>query len=475
MNWQYFSILGYFGVALWLAAALLWLVYWYRQQPRLRYIATAMTLAAFVCAKVNSATHVNRIEAIPANVLTQSASREEEIRKAALEVRGSEVAQITFAEDASGEFLDKAGMNEADLKYLGGGEPSATPEWKRQKQGRSNDAGEDASPEDKLSSEISGPDTSKGMDAGIVGESGERPLITMSEADVAKAHRLDRWNLGATRFLILAAVLLLTVDYLRRANKYALASFPLPLGGVAAAIFGLVFGLAAVRIKGFYLALTTIAAQILFHFLVLNLPSNWLGGANGLTLEPARLFGYVLDSDRSIYYLCLVVACVMIAGAYGVARSRHGRAFFAVRDDDVASGMMGIDVVRTKAMAFLLGAFYAGIGGGLWAYYVRFVAIDQFTLIHSIWFIAMIIVGGMGSITGALIGVFLIRLSQETISSMGPKLIEHFSFLTGDVVFAAMNIFLGGVISGFLIFEPRGLMHRWTILKRSYRLWPYSY
>ena len=249
----------------------------------------------------------------------------------------------------------------------------------------------------------------------------------------------------------------------------------LPLGGVAAAIFGLVFGLAAVRIKGFYLALTTIAAQILFHFLVLNLPSNWLGGANGLTLEPARLFGYVLDSDRSIYYLCLVVACVMIAGAYGVARSRHGRAFFAVRDDDVASGMMGIDVVRTKAMAFLLGAFYAGIGGGLWAYYVRFVAIDQFTLIHSIWFIAMIIVGGMGSITGALIGVFLIRLSQETISSMGPKLIEHFSFLTGDVVFAAMNIFLGGVISGFLIFEPRGLMHRWTILKRSYRLWPYSY
>jgi len=192
----------------------------------------------------------------------------------------------------------------------------------------------------------------------------------------------------------------------------------LPLGGVAAAIFGLVFGLAAVRIKGFYLALTTIAAQILFHFLVLNLPSNWLGGANGLTLEPARLFGYVLDSDRSIYYLCLVVACVMIAGAYGVARSRHGRAFFAVRDDDVASGMMGIDVVRTKAMAFLLGAFYAGIGGGLWAYYVRFVAIDQFTLIHSIWFIAMIIVGGMGSITGALIGVFLIRLSQETISSI---------------------------------------------------------
>eukprot|EP01031_Cornospumella_fuschlensis_P016740 gene16740-20474_t len=165
----------------------------------------------------------------------------------------------------------------------------------------------------------------------------------------------------------------------------------------------------------------------------------------------------------------------MIAGAYGVARSRHGRIFAAVRDDDVASGMMGINVVRTKVLAFLLGAFYAGIGGGLWAYYVRFVAIDQFTLIHSIWFIAMIIVGGMGSVTGALIGVFVIRTAQETITIVGPSLVENFSFLSGDVVFAVMNIFLGGVIAAFLIFEPRGLMHRWNIVKRSYRMWPYPY
>ena len=249
----------------------------------------------------------------------------------------------------------------------------------------------------------------------------------------------------------------------------------LPVGGVCAALFGLVFGLAAVRIKGFYLALTTIAAQILFHFMVLNLPAAWMGGSNGITVEPARLFGWALDTDAAVYYLCLVVACIMIAGAYGVARSRHGRIFAAVRDDDVASGMMGIDVVRTKALAFLLGAFYAGIGGGLWAYYVRFVSIDQFTLIHSIWIIAMVIVGGMGSVTGALIGVFVIRFAQEFFTSVGPSLVENFSFLSGDVVFAALNIFLGGIIAGFLIFEPRGLMHRWNILKRSYRMWPYPY
>lgn len=278
-------------------------------------------------------------------------------------------------------------------------------------------------------------------------------------------------NLGQAAFMGVGAYSTALV-----ATKLALPFWlALPLGGVAAALFGLVFGLAAVRIKGFYLALTTIAAQILFHFFVLNLPQSWLGGANGLSMEPAQILGYLLNTDRSIYYLCLVVACVMVAGAYGVARSRHGRAFCAVRDDDVASGMMGIDVVRTKAMAFLLGAFYAGIGGGLWAYYVRFVAIDQFTLIHSIWFIAMVIVGGMGSVTGALIGVFVIRVAQESISSIGPSLVENFSFLSGDVVFAVMNIFLGGIIAGFLIFEPKGLMHRWGIVKRSYRLWPFPY
>jgi branched-chain amino acid transport system permease protein len=249
----------------------------------------------------------------------------------------------------------------------------------------------------------------------------------------------------------------------------------LPAGGVSAALFGFIFGMSAVRIKGFYLALTTIAAQILFHFLVLNLPSSWLGGSNGITVQPAELLNFKFDSDRSIYYLCLAVVAFMLFGAYGVARSYHGRAFLAVRDDDVASGMMGINVVRTKAVAFLLGAFYAGIGGGLWAYYVRFVAVDQFTLFQSIWFIAMVIVGGMGSITGALVGVFVIKLAQETISSAGTTIVEHVSFLSGDIVFAAMNIFLGAMIAGFLIFEPRGLMHRWNIMKRSYRLWPFPY
>jgi len=249
----------------------------------------------------------------------------------------------------------------------------------------------------------------------------------------------------------------------------------LPAGGIAAALFGFVFGMSAIRIKGFYLALSTIAAQFLFHFLVLNLPSSWLGGSNGITLQPASILGVRFDTDTSLFYLTLAIGMLMTYGAFGIARSRHGRAFVAVRDDDVASGIMGIDVVRTKAMAFLVGAFYAGIGGGLWAYYVRFVAVDQFTLFNSIWFIAMIIVGGMGSITGALIGVVAIRLVQEIITVVGPQIASQYPALGGDIVFAAMNIFLGGIIACFLIFEPKGLMHRWSILKRSYRLWPFPY
>lgn len=249
----------------------------------------------------------------------------------------------------------------------------------------------------------------------------------------------------------------------------------IPLGGCAAAAFGFVFGLSAVRIKGFYLVLTTIAAQSLFHFLVLNLPQSWLGGSNGLALKPAELFGFVFASDTSIYYLCLAFTIAMVAGAFGIVRSRHGRAFVAVRDDDVASGMMGINVVRTKAMAFLVGAFYAGIGGGLWAYYLRFVAVDQFTLFHSIWLVAMVIVGGIGSITGALVGVVVIISIRESFVTLGPSFIQYFPSMGGDVVFAALNVFLGGIIAAFLIFEPRGLMHRWSILKRSYRLWPFPY
>jgi branched-chain amino acid transport system permease protein len=249
----------------------------------------------------------------------------------------------------------------------------------------------------------------------------------------------------------------------------------IPAGGAAAAAFGFVFGLTAVRIKGFYLALTTIAAQFVFHFSVLNLPKSWLGGSQGMSLEPMTIAGVRIATDARLYYVLLVIAIVMVTGAFGIVRSRHGRAFVAVRDDDVAAGMMGINVVYTKALAFLVGAFFAGVGGGAWAYYVRFVSVEQFTLFHSVWYVGMIIVGGMGSVVGSLVGVVVIRGLQELITTLGPELAAWAPALGGAVVFAGMNVLLGGLIALFLLVEPKGLMHRWTIVKAAYRLWPFPY
>jgi len=247
----------------------------------------------------------------------------------------------------------------------------------------------------------------------------------------------------------------------------------IPLSGLAAAAFGWIFGLAAVRIRGFYLALTTIAAQALFPFLVLNLPSSWLGSSSGLTLPPATLFAWRLTTERDLYLLTLVVCVIMTAGAFGIVRGHNGRAFAAVRDDELAAGMTGLPVARTKAKAFFVGAFYAGVGGSLIAYQLRLINTEAFTLYQSIWFIAMIIVGGLGSIVGALVGAVAIRGTQEMLSSIGPSLAAQLPTLGNSVVFAAMNVFLGGVIIAFLIFEPDGLMRRWNILKEQYRRWPF--
>lgn len=249
----------------------------------------------------------------------------------------------------------------------------------------------------------------------------------------------------------------------------------IPVAGAAASAFGFIFGLSAVRVKGFYLALTTIAAQFIFNFVVLSLPTSWLGGPNGLQVPPIEILGLRVTDETALYYFNLAIAIVMFHGAIGIVRSRFGRAFVAVRDDDVVASMIGINVAATKGMAFLVGAFYAGIAGGLWAYYIRFISVDQFTLFNSIWFIGMMIVGGLGSIVGGLIGVFVVRGLQELITILGPQVLALFPTIGGSVIFASMNIVLGFLIAVFIIKEPKGLMYRWEILKNMFRTWPFRY
>ncbi|MDY6878616.1 MAG: branched-chain amino acid ABC transporter permease [Desulfatiglans sp.] len=251
----------------------------------------------------------------------------------------------------------------------------------------------------------------------------------------------------------------------------------IPAGGISAAIFGSVFGLAAVRIKGFYLALTTIAAQFVFSFAMLKLPKSWFGQSEGLRLDPVSLFGLEFDTDMKMYYLIFSVTVLMIYGAWGLIRSRTGRALVAVRDNDNAAEIIGINVFYFKALSFFIGAFYAGVGGALWCYYVRYIQADQFTLWLSVWYLGMLIVGGMGSILGAIIGTVAIRFLQEMITYLGPQIadMQFLAGIGGEIIFASMNILLGGVIILFVIFEPRGLVHRWNIIKESYRIWPFPH
>lgn len=249
----------------------------------------------------------------------------------------------------------------------------------------------------------------------------------------------------------------------------------IPLAGLASAAFGYLFGAVAARIKGFYLALTTLSAQFVFHFVVINLPAEWAGGAKGLALAPASLLGFQFNTEGSLYLLNLAVLMLMAYGAFSIVRGRHGRNLIAVRDEDTAAGIMGVDVVRTKVNAFLLGSFFAGVAGALWAYYLRYISVDQFTLFNSIWMIGMIIVGGMGSITGALIGVVVVRAIQEGIVSLAPVVADAIPSLGGELIFASYNMVLGILIAVSLLIEPKGLMHRWNTIKSSYRIWPYPY
>lgn len=276
-------------------------------------------------------------------------------------------------------------------------------------------------------------------------------------------------NLGQSAFLGVGAYVTAAV-----ASHFNLPFWlAIPIGVVGATMFGAIFGLPAVRVKGFYLALTTLAATFIFSFIMLRLPG--FGGAKGIGVPAAVLGGLRFTTTESAYYLIMTVTVIMIFFAYGLVRSHIGRAFTAVRDNDNAAEILGINVFYYKTLAFMIGSAFAGVAGGLWAYYLRFVMVDQFTLFQSLWFVGMIIVGGMGSILGAILGTIFLRVLEEFIVWTGPLLAGVLPGARGDVWFAAMNIILGGTIILFLIYEPRGLVHRWNIFKATYRLWPFPY
>ncbi|KDC39794.1 branched-chain amino acid ABC transporter permease [Bordetella bronchiseptica] len=239
--------------------------------------------------------------------------------------------------------------------------------------------------------------------------------------------------------------------------------------GAVAMLGGLVVGVPSLRVKGLYLAIVTIAASFIAHFLFANLPLT--GGTAGLQVPPARLLGMDLDTSFKIYWLIVPITVLMVLGAANLFRTRIGRAFIAIRDRDISAEVLGIDLLRYKLLSFGLSSFYAGVAGGLWAYFFRVVTPESFPLIMSIFFLAAIIVGGMGSILGAILGALFMTMVPEFL-----KLVVGWLPVGGDalgLLSPVRTIVFGALIVGFLIFEPLGLAEIWRRVRRFFHLWPF--
>jgi len=245
----------------------------------------------------------------------------------------------------------------------------------------------------------------------------------------------------------------------------------LPCAAMAAGIAGLIFGLPSLKIKGFYLIMATISAHFIIIWLVLHL-RGLTGGPDGMPVPKPKIGSFVFSSKASYYYLVMVMACLATILAVNIVRTRAGRAFVAIRDNDLAAEVMGINLWSYKLQAFFIGCVYAGVAGSLTAHYYAFASVDQFAFMDSVWYLSMLIVGGMGSTSGAILGAVSLKLLDEVVTVVGPILSR------GVAAQAAASLALitrGLVIILFLIFEQRGLAHRWAIIKAYYKLWPFSH
>jgi len=245
----------------------------------------------------------------------------------------------------------------------------------------------------------------------------------------------------------------------------------LPCGALGAGLAGLIFGLPSLKIKGFYLIMATIAAHFIIVWLILQL-YGLTGGGDGLAVSRPEIAGFVFKTKASYFYLVMAFACIATCLAKNIVRTRAGRAFVAIRDNDLASEVMGVNLWSYKLQAFFIGCVYAGLAGVLLTHYYAFASVELFPFMDSVWYLGMLIVGGMGSTLGAIFGAIALKLLDELITTVGPVL----SAVIAPQAAASLGLITHGlVIIIFLIYEPRGLVHRWEIMRAYFRLWPFSH
>jgi len=226
--------------------------------------------------------------------------------------------------------------------------------------------------------------------------------------------------------------------------------FNIAAGAVAAFLVGLVFGAPSLRIKDAYLAIATLAAQYSLYF-VFQQWTSVTGGERGLTVPGVDVLGM---GDIGFYYLVIVVTVLLCIASRNLFRTRVGRAFIALRERDYAAEVLGINVVLYKLLAFALGAAYAGVTGALMAVFLRIVNPDQFTLLHSVFFLAAVVVGGQASTLGSILGAAFMTMMPEVLRDLlelvGSKDVAGILSPMREIIF-------GALIVTFLMFEPRGL------------------
>jgi len=257
------------------------------------------------------------------------------------------------------------------------------------------------------------------------------------------------------------------------------ANFPfliaVPAAGLITALVGMIFGMPSVRLKHLYLCIATLAGQFILEYVFVQWESL-TEGADGIIVTEVTLFGLDLGNDRAFYYVIFVCFAVMTCMAVNLVRTRYGRAFIAIRDNDQAAEGMGIPVFLYKLLSFAISSFYAGFAGALYAYYMMSINPEPFNLWLSIEYIAMIIIGGLGSIPGSVFGTVFIIVLNEVLSHITGFLMNVSPSIGGAITIAPLREFVYGLaIVLFIIFEPRGLAEIWRIVRSSFRLWPFSY
>ncbi|KQY63484.1 MULTISPECIES: branched-chain amino acid ABC transporter permease [unclassified Nocardioides] len=248
-------------------------------------------------------------------------------------------------------------------------------------------------------------------------------------------------------------------------------SFPFLLavltGAGAAALFGTVAALPALRLKGLYLALVTMGFAFVVDFVIRR--SDLLGRDNGLLVPIPSIGPLIITTSEQWYFLLVIVLALIAMGVKNLIRRGTGRAFAAIRDRDIAAAIMGVNLTHYKILAFALSSAIAGLAGGFYASLIGFINPAHFNLLLSVEFIAMIIIGGLGSVLGSIVGALFLTFLPELIRG---TLEGRFTFL--DENFEDFRIALFGfIIVVVLVREPDGFVGRWRDTKNYFRAWPY--